>query len=147
MTLLSATKRNNFHAFERTKIDILLRALRGKKKKGEKEKLKFSTPLASPLEKINTPADSKLPLIIHRIYRRYIFVRLKIRNLYPRISILFFHPTPSRRIERNSEIVSRILGCGYSQLAENSPECKIWRIGRENRWRAEGSRRLVKGKV
>lgn len=145
MTLLSATKRNNFHAFERTKIDILLRALRGKKKKGEKEKLKFSTSLASRLEKINTPADSKLPLIIHRIYRGYIFVRLKIRNLYPRISILFFHPTP--RIERNSEIVSRILGCGYSQLAENSPECKIWRIGRENRWRAEGSRRLVKGKV
>lgn len=73
MTLLSATKRNNFHAFERTKIDILLRALRGKKKKGEKEKLKFFTSLASPLEKINTPADSKLPLIIHRIYREYIF--------------------------------------------------------------------------
>lgn len=66
MTLLSATKRNNFHAFERTKIDILLRALRGGKKKGEKEKLKFSTSLASRLEKINTPADSKLPLIIHR---------------------------------------------------------------------------------
>lgn len=96
MTLLSATKRNNFHAFERTRIDILLRALRGKKKKGEKEKLKFSTSLASRLEKINTPADSKLPLIIHRIYRRYIFFRLKIRNLYPRISISFFSSHPKQ---------------------------------------------------
>lgn len=105
MTLFPATKRNNFHAFERTENRRFVR----KKKKKRRTQIFHIPRLPNFWIKINTLADSKfskfiIPRIHYETYYRYY-------DFFARISILF---SPSRRI--NSEIVSRILGCGYSQL-------------------------------